>query len=353
MPLFGNDNVNILICAIEYLSMKNESPDRLPTVTLHDVAQAAGVSVMTVSRALSKPEVVQKETLERVLRAVEETGYIPNRLAGGLKSNRSMTVGALIPYIAVPQFLPTIQTLTEELDQAGYQLIFGQTGYDYAREPELLDTMLGRRVDGIVVFGLLTHTQGTERFRKLGVPVVETWDLSDRPIDMLVGFSQMNVGSAVAGFFLSRGWDKAGIATASDERASRRRQGFVAAYGREVPTATVKAPSSIGLGRQALAELLEKDASIRAVFCSSDGLAQGVVIEAKARGLRVPQDLAVVGFGDADFAAHLEPALTTVRVDGSAIGRIAAQKILQRCNGQPEAETITDVGFTIVERKST
>lgn len=333
--------------------MKTESSARPSTVTLHEVAQAAGVSVMTVSRALSKPEVVSAETLERVLRAVEETGYIPNRLAGGLKSNRSMTIGALVPFIAVPQFLPTIQTLTEELDQAGYQLIFGQTGYDYVREPELLDTMLGRRVDGIVVFGLLAHTQGTERFRKLGVPVIETWDLSDRPIDMLVGFSQMNVGSAVAGYFLSRGWDKAGIATASDERASRRKQGFAAAFGRDVPTATVKAPSNIGLGRQALAQLLEQEPNIRAIFCSSDGLAQGVVIEAQARGLRVPEDLAVVGFGDADFSAHLEPSLTTVRVDGSAIGRIAAQKILLRCSGQTVDETTTDVGFTIVERQST
>ena len=82
------------------------------------------------------------------------TGYIPNLLAGGLKSKRSMTVGALVPFIAVPQFLPTVQTLTEELDRAGYQLILGQTGYDSAREAALLDTMLGRRVDGIVVAGL-------------------------------------------------------------------------------------------------------------------------------------------------------------------------------------------------------
>lgn len=333
--------------------MKKQSPTRQASITLHDVAQAAGVSVMTVSRALTKPDLVSAETLERVRRAIDVTGYIPNRLAGGLKSKRSMTIGALVPYIAVPQFLPTIQTLTEELAQAGYQLIFGQTGYDNAREPELLDTLLSRRVDGIVVFGLLRQIQGTERFRRLGIPVVETWDLSDRPIDMLVGFSQMKVGNAVAHFFLSRGWHKVGIATASDDRATRRRQGFVAAFGREVPTATVRAPSTFELGRQALAQLLEQDKEIRAVLCSSDGLAQGVLTEAKARGLRVPEDLAIVGFGDADFAAHLDPALTTVRVDGPAIGRIAAQKILQRCNGETVDEVVTDVGFTIVERQST
>src|SRR4029453_8043289 len=125
--------------------------------------------------------------------AVEATGYVPNLLAGGLKSRRSLAIGALVPVISVPQFLPTVQTLTEELDRAGYQLILGQPGYEHAREAALLDTMGGRRVDGIVVAGLLQSGPAPERLRKLGIPVVETWDLSDRPLDMLVGFSHVKV----------------------------------------------------------------------------------------------------------------------------------------------------------------
>ena len=95
------------------------SPPRSKSVTLHDVAGVAEVSLMTASRALRNPELVSKGTLERVQRAVEATGYIPNRLAGGLKSKRSMAIGALVPFIAVPQFLPTVQTLKEEMDRAG------------------------------------------------------------------------------------------------------------------------------------------------------------------------------------------------------------------------------------------
>lgn len=326
---------------------------RTKSVTLRDVAKAAGVSLITASRALSNPEIVSKSTLERVQNAVEATGYIPNLLAGGLKTRRSMTVGALVPFIAVPQFLPTVQALTEELDRAGYQLILGQTGYDHAREAALLDTMLGRRVDGIVVAGLLQSSAASERLRKLGIPVVETWDLTDRPLDMLVGFSHVHVGSAVAGYFLAKGWQKVGIATGDDERAMRRRDGFLAAMGRAVPTAYVKAPSNLALGRAALSDLLDSSADIRAVFCSSDGLAHGVLTEARARGLRVPEDLAVIGFGDADFAAHVEPSLTTVRIDGAAIGARAAQLILDRCKGQPVDQRIINVGFTIVERRST
>jgi LacI family transcriptional regulator, gluconate utilization system Gnt-I transcriptional repressor len=322
-------------------------------VTLHDVAREAGVSLMTASRALSNPGVVSEATIERVRAAVRATGYIPNLLAGGLKSRRSMTVAGLVPIVSVPQFLPTVQALTETLDAEGYQLILGQSGYDHAREDKLVATMLGRRPEGIVVTGLVHSAQAREQLRRSGIPVVETWDLSERPIDMMVGFSHLKVGSAVAGSFLARGWQRMGIATGDDERALQRRDGFLAAVGREVPTAIVPAPSNLALGRRALAELLQKDAQLRAVYCSSDGLAQGVLVEAQARGLRVPQDLAVCGFGDADFAAHLHPSLTTVHVDGPGIGRLAAQLILDRCHGRTIAQPVIDLGFRIVEREST
>lgn len=322
-------------------------------VTLHDVAREAGVSLITASRALGNPALVSKATIERVQEAVARTGYIPNLLAGGLKSRRSMTVAGLVPIISVPQFLPTVQALTETLDAHGYQLLLGQSGYDHAREEKLIATMMGRRPDGLVVTGLVQSRRAREQLRGLGIPVVETWDLSERPIDMAVGFSHLKVGSAVAGYFLAKGWRRLAIATGDDDRAQQRREGFLATVGHDVPTATVPAPSSVALGRRALSELLEKDARIRAVCCSSDALAQGVLVEAKARGLRIPQDLAVCGFGDADFSAHLHPSLTSVHVDGAEIGRTAARLIVERCNGRAVPASVIDVGFRIIERAST
>jgi LacI family gluconate utilization system Gnt-I transcriptional repressor len=323
------------------------------SITLHDVARHAGVSLVTASRALSNPDVVSAATIERVQKAVEATGYIPNLLAGGLKSKRSMTVAALVPAITVPQFLPTIQSLTDALDRAGYQLILGQVGFDRSREAALLNTMVSRRVDGIVVTGLLDRDAPGERLRNTGIPIVETWDLTDRPLDMVAGFSHVKVGSAVAGYFLGKGRRRLAIASGDDRRASLRREGFVSAVGRDVPTAIVPAPSSVERGRRALAELLAKDRRIDGVYCSSDAMAEGVLIEAQARELKVPGDLAICGFGDADFAAHLEPSLTTVQIDGAAIGERAAQLILARCQGRTVSERIVDVGFRIVERGST
>jgi LacI family gluconate utilization system Gnt-I transcriptional repressor len=213
--------------------------------------------------------------------------------------------------------------------------------------------MISRRADGIVVTGLVHSAKARLRLRQVGIPVVETWDLSDQPVDMLVGFSHNEVGRAIAGYFLEKGWQRVGIATGDDHRGSLRRQGFTGKMGRDVPTAVVSAPSSLELGRRALNELLVKEPALQAVCCSSDALAQGVLAEAQARGLKVPQDLAVCGFGNADFAAHTFPSLTTVHVDGAAIGRIAAQLIVDRCQGIQASQPVVDVGFRIIERRST
>ena len=328
------------------------SPPSAKVATLHDVAREAGVSLITASRALTNPAIVSEKTIEKVRQAVQATGYIPNLLAGGLKSKRSMTVAALVPALSVAQFLPTLEAMTASFAAAGYQLILGQTGYDHAREEALINTMISRRPDGIVVTGLVHARASRDRLRGLGIPVVETWDLSERPVDMLVGFSHLKVGSAVAGYFLAKGWQRIGLATGDDQRASMRREGFVAALGRDVPVAVVPAPSNMALGRRALAELLAQEPALQAVHCSSDQLAQGVMVEAQARGKRIPQDLAVCGFGNADFSAHMRPTLSTVHVDGAAIGRLAAELVLARCRGETVVEPVVDVGFRIVERES-
>jgi LacI family gluconate utilization system Gnt-I transcriptional repressor len=323
------------------------------SATLHDVARAAGVSLITASRALGNPGVVSEKTIAKVQAAVEATGYLPNLLAGGLKSKRSLMVAGVVPALSVWQFLPTVQTLTDELAAAGYQLILGQTAYDPEREETVLNTMISRQPDGIVVTGLVQSQKVRDRLRRSGIPIVEIWDLSDRPIDMCVGFSHLKVGSAVGGFFLSRGWTRVGVATGNDDRALERRDGFVTTLGRDVPTAYVEAPSSLERGRQALAELLAREPGLEAVSCSSDQLAHGVFVEAVSRGLRVPEDLAICGFGNAEFSAHMVPSITTVHVDGPEIGRLAARLIVARCAGEKIERPVIDVGFRMIERQTT
>jgi LacI family transcriptional regulator, gluconate utilization system Gnt-I transcriptional repressor len=186
--------------------------------------------------------------------------------------------------------------------------------------------------------------------------VVETWDLTDDPIDMVVGFSHEGVGEAVARFLHERGRRRIALVGGDDVRGTRRLDACVAqaqAQGQaHVPRRSVTPPGTIGQGRAALRSLLEEDAAIDSVFCTSDMLALGVLTEAQAMGLKVPRQLAVVGFGDMVFARDLEPALTTVRIDGPRIARLAADFIIQAAEGLELEEHVIDIGFSIVERDS-
>lgn len=326
-------------------------------ITLGDVARLAGVSPITASRALNTPEQVAKETLERVRDAVSRTGYVPNRMAGGLASSRSRLVAAVVPTIAGPVFMEMVQSLTHELDVAGYQLMLGQSGYTASREDALLDAIIGRRPDGIVLTGIMHSAEGRKRLLASGIPVVETWDLTPTPIDMLVGFSHTDAAAAVVRHLHAKGRKRLALLSGDDERAERRNRGFIAeakALGldAEIPVLRVPAPTTLRSGRDGLTRLLAEAPDVDGIFCSSDLLALGVLTEAAARGLAVPERLSVVGFGDLAFAGDTHPALSTVRIDGTGIGRQAARFIVDRAAGRAVGDKVIDLGFQVIERGS-
>src|SRR5215475_7566925 len=229
-------------------------------ITLTDVAKLAGVSAITASRALNTPDQVSADALQRVRDAVERTGYVPNMLAGGLASTRSRLVAAVVPTIAGPVFLETIQALTDALAESGYQLMLGQSGYANSREDALLDAIIGRRPDGIVLTGIMHSPEGRKRLLAAGIPVVETWDLTPTPPDMLVGFPRVEVGRKVAEFLCAKGRRHLAVVAGDDERSRRRHDAFSeaarAAGLPEVPIKRVPAPTTLKSGRAALSELL-------------------------------------------------------------------------------------------------
>jgi LacI family transcriptional regulator, gluconate utilization system Gnt-I transcriptional repressor len=330
-------------------------------VTLREVAELAGVAMITASRAINTPEQVAPATLARVREAVDKTGYVPNMLAGGLASNRSRLIAAVVPTIVGPVFLETVQSLTDSLAAAGYQLMLGQTGYNGSREDDLLDAIIGRRPDGIILTGIMHSKAGRQRLLASGIPVIETWDLSPNPIDMLIGFSHEKIGGAVVEHLHARGRRRLAVLSGDDERALRRRSGFVEAARAKglvsesvdgLPTGIVRAPTTAGSGRTGLLDLLARHPDIDSIFCSSDLLALGVMIEARMQGIAVPERLAVVGFGDLALGRDFHPALSTVRIDGTSIGRLAARMIVDRAEGRDVPERIVDVGFSVVPRAS-
>jgi LacI family gluconate utilization system Gnt-I transcriptional repressor len=325
-------------------------------LTLADVARIAGVSPITVSRALNTPLQVAPDTLARVQAAVARTGYVPNRLAGGLASSRSRLVAVIVPTIASPMFLETVQALTDALAGEGYQVMLGESGYDGTREDALLDAIIGRRPDGVVLTGVLHSPEGRRRLAAAAIPVVETWDLTPTPIDMLVGFSHEKAGAASAEYLAARGVRRTAMISGDDHRAGLRRNGFSEAAVRlgmgKVAVRLVHSPTTIGDGRRSLAALVERHGDLDAIYCSSDFLALGALIEARARGIAIPGRLRILGFGDLDFARDTDPPLSTTRIDGTAIGHQAARFLLDRIGGIPEGPRVVDLGFTIVPRES-
>jgi LacI family gluconate utilization system Gnt-I transcriptional repressor len=325
-------------------------------VTLHDVARLAGVAPITASRAVNTPDQVSDDVRKKVADAIARTGYVPNLLAGGLASSRSRLVAAVVPTLLGPVFLPTVQALTESLAERGYQLMLGQSGYAGSREDDLLEAIIGRRPDGIVLTGIVHSSVGRKRLLASAIPVVETWDLTPTPLDMLVGFSHADVGRALAEFLWKKGRRRLAAIAGDDERASRRTGAFVRAAealgAAHVEVAVVAAPATLKSGRTALRDLLGRAGAVDALVCSSDMLALGVLTEARAAGIAVPDDLAVVGFGDLDFAADTDPPLTTVQINATAIGQQAAHFIVERAEGRDVDNRVVDIGFSIVERAS-
>lgn len=325
-------------------------------MTLRDVAMLAGVAPITASRAINTPDQVSAEVLRKVQEAVLRTGYVPNRMAGGLASSRSRLIAAVTPSTVMTVLMGTIESLNSTLFDAGYQLMLGQTSYSSEREEALLEAIIGRRPDGIFLTGLLPPGKSRTLLMASGIPVVESWDLTPTPIDMLIGFSHTHIGREVARYLAGKGHRQMAIVRANDERAKRRAAAFrdeLLQLGLPpVVEVDVQDRRSIQSGRDALTQLQQTAPDVDAVFCSSDLLALGVLMQAGVLGLKVPQQLAIMGFGDTPLASDVAPALSSVRINGEQIGRLAAQYLMARAEGRDVASPTIDVGFSVVARDS-
>lgn len=329
-------------------------------VTMADVARLAGVSAMTVSRVIKQPETVRAATRARVDASIAALGYVPHAGAGALASRESRLVAALVSTLAGSIFASTIAGLGAGLRAAGHELLLGTTDYSPTSEETLLRAALGRRPDAVVL-STDHHTPDARRLlERAALPVVEIWQLPERPVDMAVGFSNRAAGRAITLFLADCGFRRIGFVGAlgaDDHRGRRRHQG----YGEALAERGLGAPRTIASGRSAasledgargLAQLLERWPDCDAVFCGSDPIAMGAITEAARRGLRLPDDLGIAGFGDFDYAGDAGLGLTTVRIPGERIGLEAAQLILDRKAGRRQRPLVVDVGFEIIRRRT-
>lgn len=332
-------------------------PARAPRLV--DVARVAQLSPITVSRALREPHKVSPEARERVRAAVAQTGYVPDLVASSLTSRRTRLVGLVIPTITASIYAETVAGLSEVLRANGFEALIGDSGYALDGEAQLVSAFLGRRADGIVLSNV-EHADATRGLLgRSRVPVVETGNLTEEPIDMVVGFSNYDAARAMMRHLVDRGHRTIGFvgaATSGNPQASDRRRAYddaVREHGlAHAPSLAVECPSDVGEGARALLRIVDAHPQCSALFAASEVRAIGALLECQRRGWKVPERIAIAGFNDAGLGGYLVPALTTVRIPRAQIGRRAAQMILDRLEGRAIPDPIVDVGYEIVVRES-
>jgi len=335
--------------------------------TMRSVARLAGVSMMTVSRVLTDPEMVAEETRGRVHDAIAKLGYVPHRGASSLRSGRTGFIAAVLPTLVNANFADTAHGITGTLRARGYQLVVGYTLYRLDEEERQVHSLLARRPEAIVVAGTVHTRETTRALLDSRLPIVEIWDLPQHPLDRAVGFSNHEAGRAAARFLLSLGHRRIAAigpsaeGPARDHRGEARVAGFRAALeeaglGGDVAVQPCPPPMSFTEGAVAMAELLRRMPDIEAVFAVSDLVAFGAMMECRRRGVDVPGRVSILGFGDFELGRQSVPTLSTVRIDAYAIGERAAQVIVEalgRDAPQGPEGRIVDLGFRIEPREST
>jgi LacI family gluconate utilization system Gnt-I transcriptional repressor len=328
---------------------------------MKEVALRAKVSTMSVSRALRSPESVNPETLRRVQKAVREIGYVPNHLAGGLKApTRTKLAAAIVPSVRNSLFAGTLQGLSDTLRKSGINLMLGDSEYSQSEEESLIAAFLAHRPCGLVLHNS-THTPGARRLlQKSGIPIVEVGNLNWRPVDLMVSFSNFEAAKAMTEHLLARGYSKiaiVGLRAAGNERVSERQRGYLAALNEaKIPNRDAIVVETSGgheSGAQAIVHLLERRPDIDAVFFAGDVLAIGAMMECRRRGWHVPGRVAIAGFDDWEISRQFETPITAIDIPRYRIGQCAAELILRRLNGEKDEIKQVDVGFRIIERKST
>ena len=340
--------------------MKKESPRQRATgrTTLADVAAAAGVSPITVSRALRGERAVDPVLVERVRAAADKLGYVPDPAARALASQRSNHVAVLIPLLSNELFVTLLEAVQLNLRRGGFQTFIGVTHYNPAEEEQLLREQLMHRPAGLMVTGFDRTPVAQRLIENSGVPCVYLMENSDRSDVYSVGFSQADAAFDLTRHLVQKGHRRIAFAAAQlDPRTLQRLAGWRRAMteaGHYAPTLEWLNPaaSSMELGGVMLEQIANQRPAMDAVFFCNDDLAQGALLKANQLGLRVPETIAIAGFNNLRGSNLMHPPLTTVRTPLEQIGEAAAAMLLQLMRNEPVPKQHLNLGYTLVLRES-
>ena len=326
---------------------------------MREIAQQLGIAPITVSRALKDPEKVSPATRQRILDLMTRAGFVPNLVAGSMRTP-SRIIGTMVPPLINSGIAEQVQGMSDACQASGYQLLLIQGDFAAAAEERAIRALLGWRPAGLILQAFVQSPAARALLLEAGAAVVEISEIrGEQPIDMAVGVSNFEVAHAMTRHLAGKGYRRIGFVSTpvhGNDRLRQRRIGYREAL-REVglhyePTMEVEVPITPLGGAAALRMLTDRHPDLDVIFCSSDLLAIGAVQECHRLGWRIPQRLAIAGYGDMDLAQQLYPTLTTVRVPRYDMGRQAVEAMLRRLAGQDAGPKITRIGFEIIDRES-
>lgn len=314
---------------------------------------------MTVSRALREPDRVSAKALSRIREAIDRLGYMPDPAAQALAAGRTNVIGVIVPSITNNVFADVMRGIYAAAEQTRWQVQLGNSRYSPLEEERLVRTFISQRPAGLIISGIDQSDETRALLRDASFRVVQVMETSDRPLDMMVGFSHLEGARAATRHLIDMGYTKPGFLGARlDPRTQRRLQGFCD-VAREAGLldnnriVTTPQASTVTLGGMLMADLLARAPDTDAILCNNDDLALGALFECQRRNIAVPRDMGICGFNDLEMMAAANPTISSVRTHRYEMGEKAMQMLVDALDGREPAEPIVDLGFEVIVRQST
>jgi LacI family gluconate utilization system Gnt-I transcriptional repressor len=296
---------------------------------------------------------------ERIKAAVRELAYVPDIAASRLASARTHTIGVIVSSLTNGVFADYINALHDTLLPAGFQVLILSTRYSAEEEEKAIATMLGQHPEAIIIVGIDQSSHARRLLQESGVPVVQTFQLTDDPIDVNIGLDQQAAAKAATELLIANGHRRIGaIGSRLDARARVRVEGYRAAMQQaglldESLISTTPMQTNVMAGRELIGRLIDGGRKPDAVFCCDDLMALGALFECQKRGIKVPEAMSIIGFNDLEFAAAATPPLATVVTPRYEMGERAAKTVMRMIEtGERPAERRIDLGFALERRGS-
>jgi len=331
------------------------SADR--AVRVEDVARIAGVSPITVSRALRTPDLVKPETRQRVSEAVAQTGYVINSIASSLRSGQSAFISVLVASLQNVHYAAGVQGMIDAFEGTRFKLTFSQAGYAEDISADQVRTMLPFKPAAFVFSGVVRDFEARTYLGSLGIPVLEMWGETATPIDMLVKSPTSEAGRLLGEHFAEMGFRRIAYAGHTDSRAQSRIEGIRAALARHgtdlAMVHSVEGTAEMEDGVAAIEAILNQLPDCDAVMFGTDVMAAGALLRLQELGIAVPERMAVAGYGDLFFSTHVRPRLTSVRTAPYDVGRRGGELLLQRLKQGHVDHPVIQVPLSLEVREST